>query len=398
MEKIIFKKTIAKITSVVLHAILFVKLVKHSSNRHKNNSKKVFILSLFTKLFQGFQNFTLYKKSKSIFARASGYTFLLVLFFTICLGCKKEVDSNNKFKVGLIISGNKNDGSWSQLAYNGLLKIKNELNAAIYYHEDVSDTDAESYIEGLVQKDCNFIVAAGAQYNQSMEKAALKRPDINFGVLSNYPGNNNNLAGIAFETDKISFLLGYIAAIKTKTNKVGFILGGLYPHTKIQVEYFQKGLEFRNSSKNNTINNNRDIEFTLSNINSWTDKNKALAEAEILHRSGVDIIIINADSAGIPVFKYCEDNLINSISWNRNVFNYAPNTMLVYSVQAVDAALLESAKLVLAGQWEGKLYRYTMRQNAVRLGKFNKKFTKKELTEIDDLYYILKLQGVPGEY
>ncbi len=317
------------------------------------------------------------------------YLKILTVIFCFCFliaGCQRKPANSNSisFKAGLIIPGAYNDGSWSQRYFKGFERISDELGADFNYYDNVSLDKAEFYIDDFAAKGCTMIVIAGAQFINIAMKVADKYPEISFVVIGPCTGNNRNLGGISFEFEKAAYLAGFAAGLKSETGTAGFVAGGLYPHILRQIEWFTKG--FKSAHPDGVVES--------VSIDTWFEGSKAVDAVLSLKSKGADVFVINADSAGIAGYRYCEENKIYTIGWNDNLSDLFPDTVLVNMVPDIDAALLEASNRIIEGHWEGVLHRYTIERDIIRLEGYNRVYSRDELERIDDIYRLLMINDL----
>jgi basic membrane protein A len=293
-------------------------------------------------------------------------------------------DSQSQFKVASIFSGSIEDGSWSQANYEGLKLIEKQYNAEISYTDNVLDADSQALISRYAEQGYNLIIGHGGGYIKAMEKVAKQFPEIKFALVTTYAGNNTNLGAVAFRSGEVGYLTGALAAIKTKTNKVGYIVGYDYPVYQEEAELFKRGATA-------TAPN---IEVYTQFLKTWTDAEKGNQVALNLLEKGVDIIAINADEAGISALKLASEKPeVYGIGWTKDQYNLAPGKILTSVLQNIPELVLKIATLVQQGRWEGKQYKYGLREQIYDFAPFRGTLTVKE----EDKFNQIKQQVITGK-
>lgn len=310
------------------------------------------------------------------YKQLSLFTTFLILLSLALIGCgganNAVADSvhaaSGTFKVALLLPGEPDDKSWSQVGYEGLKLVEKELGAKVAYTANVSEADAEKVAHQYANEDYNFIIGHGGEYVQAFEIVAKEFPQIKFAVVGGYPGNNKNFGALGFRSDEIGYLPGVVAGLKTKTNKIAFIGGVDYPDPKTNAEAFVKGAKSVNPQ----------IEVSIEWIGSWSDTDKAgeIAQAQIV--AGADVLTVNADAAGVGVIEAAKKAGVYAIGWVVDQNDLAPQTVLTSGIQRTPVLYVEGATLVQQGRWEGKQYRFGLQEGVQDLAPFHGLLTPEE--------------------
>ncbi|CAC5346013.1 MULTISPECIES: BMP family protein, partial [Planktothrix] len=294
-------------------------------------------------------------------------------------------DSQSQFKVASILPGSiKKDDSWSQASYEGLKLIEKQYNAEINYTENVPDTDVEASIRRYAQQGYNLIIGHSGGYIEAMEKVAKDFPDIKFALVTSYSGNNKNLGAVAFRSGEVGYLAGALAAIKTKTNKVGYMVGYDYSVYQEEAELFRRGATATKP----------DIEVYTKFLQTWTDAEKGNKVALDWLEKGVDIMAINANEAGISALKLASEKPeVYGIGWTKDQYNLVPGKILTSVLQNIPELVLKIATLVQQGRWEGKQYKYGLREQIYDFAPFRGTLTAEEEAKFNQI----KQQVITGK-
>jgi len=265
------------------------------------------------------------------------------------------------FRVAIVLPGPHDDHEWSQGGYEGLELIRRELGATVAYAENVSNAGFTTAASGFAAEGFTFVIGHGAEYAEAAEEVANRFPRTKFAVIALSPGNNRNLGAIRFREGEIGYLTGAAAALRTKTKKVAYIAGVKFAHLEEQAALFERGAKAFDPS----------IVVATEWLGSWTDVAKARHTARGLIERGFDVLSINADKAGLSGIDEAEKAGVFAIGWNLDQHEVAPRTVVTSGVQRVPVLLLEGARLVRLGRWEGKQYRFGLREAAQDLAPFH---------------------------
>lgn len=283
--------------------------------------------------------------------------------------------STSRFRVAMVLPSAIDDKSWSQSGYEGLLKIKEELNAEIAYSDKVVEAEQEQIIRKYAEEQYDFIIGHGGDFTAAIEKVARDFPRIKFALVSGYQGNNANLGGLSARDWELGYLVGTVAGLKTKSGKISFIAGMPYPHIQEQAKYIEVGAKQVRP----------DVQVSIRYLESWRDHEKARRVAEEELANGADILIPQADAANQDVIAVAQAAGTWAIGMNADQHALAPQTVLTSGLKNVSILVLTGAKLVKEGRWEGKLYKFGMREGVVDLAPFRGMLTAEEEAAVQEV-------------
>ena len=295
--------------------------------------------------------------------------FTLSLLLAACSGVANNTGSSNgnsgnsgesgAFKVAILLPGPIDDTGWSQTGYDGLKYIEKELGAQIAYTASVPGEQAkqEEILRQYAKDGYNFILAHGGEYTPALEVVAKEFPQTRFAIITGYGGNNKNLGGLAVRSDEDGFLAGAVAGLKTTSNKVAYIGGQQFPSTEEEAAAFELGVKHVNPA----------AEVSIAWVDSWSDQEKAKEIALTQIEAGVDVLAVDAAFAGLAVLTLAEEKGIHAIGWIQDQHELAPKAVVVSALQQMNILMLEGAKLVQQGRWEGKQYKMGLQEDVVDL-------------------------------
>ncbi|PSN16773.1 BMP family ABC transporter substrate-binding protein [filamentous cyanobacterium CCP5] len=321
------------------------------------------------------------------------FAFLLAITtFVITVSCSApqatQTDSNSgttsSLKVAMISSGSNDDGSWSQSGYEGLQLIQEEYNAEVDFQGPVAVEDAEGILREYIESDYDLVIAHSGGYIEPAEKIAAEFPRSKIAIVTTYAGNNKNLGAVAFRSGEVGYLSGVLAAMKTQTNKVAYIVGYDYPVYKEEAALFRKGV----------ADTNPNIEITTEFLQTWTDGEQGKKVALGLADAGYDSFAINADEAGVGAIEgLAEREGINIIGWTNDQYELAPNHIITSVLQDIPHLVLNAADLMQQGRWEGKLYKFGLKEGIYDFAPFRGSLTPQQEAE----FTTIKAKVMAGE-
>lgn len=281
---------------------------------------------------------------------------LLVLMLAVSLvlgGCGQKAADNNSggdssgpapLKAALLLSGPINDGGWNTSAYDGLMKIKDELGFEVAYTEKVQQADQANIMRDYAKKGYNLIIGHGFEFGDALTTVAAEYPDVKFfQVGGNVTGPN--LGSAVFRTGELGYLAGKLAALSTKSNKIGFVGAMEIPTILAEVAAIKDVVAELNPSAT----------VTTAYTGSWEDINKGKEAALAQIASGVDIIIGIGDACDAGAIQACDENEgVYFIGWSGDMNPLSPNKVLTSGVQSVPNMISTAAQAVVDGTFKGE--------------------------------------------
>ncbi|MFA7361401.1 MAG: BMP family ABC transporter substrate-binding protein [Candidatus Kapaibacterium sp.] len=271
---------------------------------------------------------------------------LLALAVTLTSCGKKEepqqVTDKSKIKVGLVFDvGGRGDKSFNDAAYNGLVRAKKDFGIDFEVIDPGDGADRESALRKLASKnDISLIFGVGFIFTEDITKIANDFPNKKFGCID-YSVNPDtkipdNLSALEFKEEEGSFLVGAIAALKSKTNTIGFI-GGMESSL---IRKFEKGYTQGAKFVNPDIN----VIVTYISVTGEGFKNPGKAEEIAIsqYSKGADIIYHASGLSGIGLFKAAKENKKLAIGVDLNQYEEAPGFILTSMMKIVDEVIYQT--------------------------------------------------------
>lgn len=200
--------------------------------------------------------------------------------------------SPSSFKVALLTPGAISDQSWNGGAYQGLLRIRDSLGAAISHIQTKTPAEFEENFRQYGNQRFDLVFGHGFEFQDAARAVAPSYPRTQYVVTS---GNSSgaNMSGMVFGFAEPSFLAGIIAGSMTHTNRIGVIGGTELPPVRESFIAFQLGVHSVNPA----------ARVVTAYIGNWDDVSAGKEQALAQLASGVDVIFQNADAAGLGIFQ-----------------------------------------------------------------------------------------------
>ena len=324
---------------------------------------------------------------------------LLAVATILSSACTERADARRdgcRIKVGIVFDiGGKNDRSFNAAAWEGVKRAERELPICLYDVEPGNPTSIEPAMRAFAEKNFDLIVGVGFAQGPIMQRVATDYPNIKFaiidGVIFEADGKTpkSNVASLVFREHEGSYLVGMIAASKSKTGTLGFLGGMDIP----LIHRFQKGYE--EGAKAVNPNATFIVNYVGVNDAAWNNpaKGKELALAQI--EKGADVIFTAAGNSGLGAFDAVEqygrgpngeaNRFVIGVDSNQN--GVKPGFVLTSMVKRVDNAVYDAVKEVLEGQFKRGFHVFGLDKDGVAfaLDENNRSLIPEEvLTKVND--------------
>ena len=258
-------------------------------------------------------------------------TIILVGLFTVA--CSSSSD-DAEFKVALALTGAKTDGGWNQTAYNGLVKIEEELGATTAYSENVKASDYERVLRDYAKDGYNVVIGHGYEFSDAALAVGAEYPDVQFIVTSTDVTNDDNVGSLNNNYLEQGFLQGAFAAMMTSSNVVGAVGGMQIPPIVNDIAGFQAGVKYINP----------DVKVLSALTGSFDDANMAKEQALAFIEQGADYVMTDADHAGRGVYVAAEEKAVMAIGSIAAEYEDYPKSLIATATSDMATAIYENVK------------------------------------------------------
>jgi basic membrane protein A and related proteins len=308
-------------------------------------------------------------------------TCLSLLLVTICcmmaMSCTQRTEARRegcKIRVGIVFDiGGKNDRSFNAAAWEGVKRAQKDLDICLYDVEPGNPTSIEPAMRAFAEKNFDLIIGVGFAQGPIMQRVATDYPNNNFaivdGVIFEDDGKTpmKNVASLVFREHEGSYLVGMIAASKSKTGTLGF-LGGMDIDL---IHRFATG--YAEGAKAVNPNIKIIVNYVGVTDGAWNNpgKGKELSLAQI--EKGADVIFTAAGNSGLGAFdaveQYGKDEngearkFVIGVDSNQN--GVKPGFVLTSMVKRVDNAVYDVVKEVLDNKFQGGFHTFGLDKDGV---------------------------------
>jgi basic membrane lipoprotein Med (substrate-binding protein (PBP1-ABC) superfamily) len=267
-----------------------------------------------------------------------------------------EKTSDNNFRVALLTPGPVSDAGWNALAYEGLLKIRDQFQAEVSQVETKTPAEFEEAFRDYASRHFHLIFGHGFEFQDAAAKVSADFPNSVF-ITTSGSTVRRNVAPIRFMLEEATYLMGMLSALISKTGKAGAVGGVEIPPLKSTFMAFEAGAK--------SVNPN--FQVVVSYIANWEDVGAAKQAALALIEQGCDIIIPNADAASLGAFQAAQEKKVLALGTNKNQNEVAPDVILASGVIDIPTAFLSIAQEVQRGTFTGRILQLGMKDHVITL-------------------------------
>lgn len=278
-------------------------------------------------------------------------------------------------RVALVLDkGGKDDKSFNSAAYEGATKAQKELGIELKYVEATDNNAIENLHRAFANKNYDLIIGIGFAQAEAVKKISTQFPDKKF-VIVDGEVKNSNVKSLLFEEHEGSYLVGAIAALKSKTPKVGFIGGMDIPLIRRFEMGYKAGAEKINP-KIQMISN-----YIGITGEAWNNPAKAKELALSQYSQGVEVIFVAAGASGSGVFDAAEEKKKFAIGVDSNQNWMKPGFILTSMLKRVDVAVYETIKETNSGKFQPGIFRFGLKNKGIdyALDQYNKNILPEDI-------------------
>jgi basic membrane lipoprotein Med (substrate-binding protein (PBP1-ABC) superfamily) len=268
--------------------------------------------------------------------------FVALLPLLLLAGCPKETPAPPAgFKVALVTPGPTTDMGWNALAWDGAQRIQKELGAQVSHQQQGDKEKFADVLKAFALDGANVVFAHGFEYQDACEQVGAKFPGTVFVIASGQRSFANG-APIDIKLDEAFYLAGILAAHLTKSKKLGCVGGMPIPVVKAGFAAFERAAR----------KVDKEIAVTAAYLDSWDDAAKGKEQALALAAAGCDVMIHNADHAGLGVFAACKEKSLLAIGSNRDQNDVEPGVVIASATADIARCMLDLAREVKDGRFK----------------------------------------------
>ena len=317
------------------------------------------------------------------------------LLSSACSTQQTSAEEKGKTRVGIVFDiGGKDDRSFNAAAWEGVVRAQKELGAVVRDVEPGTPNNIEPAMRAFAERGYDLVIGVGFAQGPIMERVARDYPNIHFAIVDGVILDDKgkplpNVASLVFREHEGSYLVGMLAAQKSKTGVVGFLGGMDIP----LIHRFAKGYE----EGARAINPNIRVISSFVGVTdaAWNNPGKGKELALSMMSKGADVIFTAAGNSGLGAFDAVEQAGKNSdgtarayvIGVDSNQNGLKPGFVLTSMVKRVDNAVFDVVKEVQAGNFKGGFNTFGLEKDGVAyaMDEYNKPLiTPEEIARAED--------------
>lgn len=285
-------------------------------------------------------------------------------------------------KVALVLDkGGKDDKSFNTAAFRGATDAKSKLGIFLKEIEASEDSFFEPAMRSFISKKFDLIIGIGVAQAETVKKLAKEFPDQKFAIID-APVEAPNVVSAMFQEHEGSYLVGYIAGMKSKTGAVGFIGGMDIPLIRRFEKGYAQGAQAAGKGTKVLVN------YVGVTSDAWNNPTKAKELAQNQYNRGADVIFVAAGASNNGCFDAAASMGKFAIGVDSNQNWIKPGRILTSMLKRVDSAVFQIIEEVTKGQFKGGVRTFGLKNNGIdwALDQFNEKlFDAAEITKINGL-------------
>ena len=284
--------------------------------------------------------------------------FLCMLLALVCLACERSQDAQPEaFQVGLLTPGSIRDAGWNQSAYEGLVRVREELGAEIAHQVTRTPQQFEEGFRDLAARGFELVFGHGFEFQDAAAKVGREYPDTVF-ITTSGATVRPNVSPIVFELEQATYVLGYVGASISRRARLAAVGGVKVPSVASTFMAFEAGARAARST----------VRVSVSYIGSWTDVSAAREATLAPIAEGVDVLIHNLNEAAHGFFQAVrESEGVLAFGANRNQNALAPENVLASATIDIPQALLLVAREVESGSFQPRSIRFGLRDGVIKI-------------------------------
>ncbi|WP_153465225.1 MULTISPECIES: BMP family protein [Sediminibacillus] len=261
------------------------------------------------------------------------FALISVLFVAGCSQQETAEGEEEPLKVGIMLSDvGLGDQSFSDSAFTGLIKARDELGIVFDYRELDESGSYEPGLNELIAEDNDIIIGLGYMVQEELEKVAEENPDQQF-VLIDAVSGLENVTSVTFKADQGSYLAGVLAALTSDSNTIGFI-GGENNDTINQ---------FMHAYREGARSVSSDINVLVEYAGDFGNDQLGAKLAGEMADKDADVIFAAAGFTGTGALKEAQNLGIYAIGVDSDQYFHAEKAVITSVMKNIDAAVYELA-------------------------------------------------------
>jgi len=280
-------------------------------------------------------------------ARTRAVGRISLLFAALSIGAAIQVAdaADDEIKPAIIYDGHKFDKSFLEAMSVGADAFTKRTGVKVNDVEVTSASQREQFLRQYATKGFSPVLATSFLMTTPLATVAKEFPKTHFTIIDAVV-DQPNVQSIVFREHEGSFLVGMLAALKTKTGKIGFVGGMDVPLIRKFECGYEQGAKYVNP-KIEILQN-----MTGTTVAAFDDPIRGGELAKTQIESGADVVYAAAGGTGIGVYQVVADAGKLAIGVNSNQDYLHPGNMLTSMLKRVDLATDRTFTQAKNGTWK----------------------------------------------
>lgn len=267
-------------------------------------------------------------------------------------------------KVGLVFDlGGRNDKSFNEGAYRGLLAAQAQLGVDIRWIEPSEGADRESALRNLAASGYDLVIGVGFIFGPDLERLSAQFPRVKFAGVDYTPSEGfavpDNLLALRFREHEGAFVVGAIAGMVSRTHRVGFVGGMQIP----LIQKFEAG--YRAGVAHVCPACRVKVAYAGQTPRAFNDSPKGQELAAAQYGAGADIIFHASGKTGDGVFAAARQRGLFAIGVDSDQHDVAPCCVLTSMLKRVDVAVVDVVRQVVEHRFRGGVVELGIAEHAI---------------------------------
>ena len=307
-------------------------------------------------------------------------------------------------RIGLVFdAGGKFDKSFNQSAWEGVSRAKENFGIDLKDAEPSDTSAVEEALRAFAAKNYDLVMGVGFANAGPLGKVAKEFPNVNFAIIDSVV-ELPNVASLVFREHEGSFLVGMLAAIRSRNvegkRTLGFIGGMDIPLIRKFEAGYQQGAKLIYPQIRFVSN------FIGNTGKAWNDpaKGKEIAKAQIT--KGASVIYAAAGASGNGLFDAIKeangkgaclpkftnrkrtDSCVYAVGVDANQNYIIPGQILTSMLKRVDIAVYQTIRRVKEGDFQAGINVFGLKNNGVgySLDEHNRALVTKKMITVVNQY------------
>jgi len=281
-------------------------------------------------------------------------------------------------RVGLVLPGPINDGTFNTAAYQGLKKAEQKYKIQTSVQENTSFAQSEEALLNYARQGYDVIIGHGFQFAEPATKVHKDFPKTWFIVNTAKAAGAPNLASFDNRWGDAGYIAGALAAMISKTGIIGHIGGIPVPVIQEYNEGWDRGAKRIRP----------DIKVLSAYVGSFSDTAKGKEITTSIIERGADVVTATGNESVIGTIQAAKEKNVMAIGTAFDSASFAPDTIVTTALVHFDVNIDLALGKIIDKTIEPKNYLLGLNENAIGIapyGKFEDKISAADKKRIIDL-------------